>query len=102
MDKIAARQFKCTNEGCGATVETEMPEGIFINKPTVSMLVMVHQEVAMCPNCGQGYSFVIRGVTGISMGWMPIVFEKKEENSGIVLVPNLSAADMEKLKGQEH
>jgi len=48
------RKFKCTAEGCGAEVVTEMPEVDFINKPTFSAMVMVHQEAAICENCGQG------------------------------------------------
>lgn len=91
------RQFKCTTEGCGAVVTTELPEGTIVNKPTFSMLMLPHQEASLCPNCGQGYVFVLRGIKGMEMGWMPVVIEKKED-SGIIIPPT-SLLDMSKLKG---
>jgi hypothetical protein len=93
------RQFKCTVEGCGGLVPTEMPEGTLINKPTFSMLVMPHQAATLCPNCGQAYVFVLHGLNlrGQDVAWMPVVIEKKEDND--IIVPPLSMIDMKKLKG---
>lgn len=90
------RQFKCTTEGCGAIVTTELPEGTIVNKPTFSMLVMPHQVATLCPNCGTGYVFVLRGIKGMEMAWMPVVLEKQEPD---IIIPPVSLIDMSKLKG---
>src|SRR6266403_3536058 len=94
MGNERERQFKCTAEGCGAVVTTELPEGTVVNKPTFSMLVLTHQEPSLCPNCGQGYVFILRGIKGMEMGWMPVVVQKTED-SGIIIPPT-SLIDMSK------
>jgi hypothetical protein len=93
------RQFKCTTEGCGGLVTTEIPIATLINKPTVSMLVLVHENAVVCPNCGQGYSFVLRGLNlrGQDVAWMPVVLARPEEAD--IIIPPTSMIDLINKKG---
>jgi hypothetical protein len=83
------RQVRCTAEGCGAIITVEIPEGIMINKPTVSMVVMVHEKASFCPNCGQAYSFVLRGLNlrSTDVAWLPVEFKKPEPD--IIIPPSM-------------
>lgn len=85
MANDSERQFKCTVEGCGAVVTTEMPDATIVNKPTFSMVVIPHQAASLCPNCGQGYVFVLRGIKGMEMAYMPVIIEKVD--SDIIIPP---------------
>lgn len=88
------RKFPCPT--CKTEIVTEIPEGIFINKPTVSMLVMVHQEAAVCSGCGQPFCFVLRAIKGWEIGWLPVTIQQEEP--GIITVPSLSLSDIEALR----
>jgi hypothetical protein len=93
------RKIKCTNEGCGAEVTVEIPEGLLINKPTVSMVVLVHQEVSVCPNCGTSYGFVMRGLNlrTQDVAWAPIIVQKKDEPDIIIPPTSLSQEQLNAL-----
>lgn len=86
------RRFPCTV--CKTEVLADMPAGEIVNKPTFSQLVLVHQACSVCPNCGQAFSFVLRGVKGMEFGWMAVTVQKEDEN--LIVPPSL--VDMEALK----
>lgn len=79
------RTFPCTV--CQTEVRADLPPGEIINKPTFSMLVMPHQSVALCPNCGQAFTFILRGIKGMEFGWMAVSIQKEESN--IIETPSL-------------
>jgi len=78
------RTFKCTV--CQREVLAELPRGEIVNRATFSILVMSHQECAVCPNCGQAFGFVLRGIKGMEFGWMPVTIQKEESN--IIIPPS--------------
>ena len=80
------RTFPCTV--CHQDVRADLPAGEIINKPTFSMLVMTHQAMAVCANCGQAFTFVLRGIKGMEFGWMAVTVQK--EDSTIVNTPSIA------------
>lgn len=98
MEKGRERQFKCTAPGCGHTVSTHIPEGNLINKPSFSMLVMVHDTAVICSNCGQAYSFVLRGLNlrAEDVAWAPVIVSKEESD---IVIPPTSVIDLVNKKG---
>lgn len=100
MSNPRERQFQCT--ACKALVTVLMPEGTMINKPTFSAVILVHQEATICPGCGQGFSFILRGINlrPQDIAWAPV--EIKKEDADIIIPPaGLAAAiaDAAKKKG---
>lgn len=76
------RAFKCTK--CQHDVVVDVPEQTIVNLDRVSMLMMVHELVPTCNNCGQAFLFAIAGAN-LRFGWKPVEFEKQE--SGIIIPP---------------
>ena len=86
------RNFECVN--CRTTVEASMPEGAFVNREKFSMVMFTHEISTTCGRCGQKYRFILRGIQGIQIAWVP---EQEEEKKNIVVPPNLTNDQLEEL-----
>jgi hypothetical protein len=62
--------FECQ---CKTKMAMTVPEVQFVNQITVSMIVMVHQKVETCPNCGRNYACAISGIdNGLQLTWLEV------------------------------
>jgi hypothetical protein len=62
-------QFPCD---CGATINADVPEPLFTNKPTVSMITFVHEEIIRCPKCRQGFVYAVSGIAITAGGFVAV------------------------------
>ena len=73
--QIPMHQFKCVREGCGTIVAGRQPIPQLFNLPTVSGIVISHERITRCPNCGSPYVCMIGGLGPngeLQFMWTPV------------------------------